>query len=237
MVYGAIIAAVVTVVMGMLQARQAQKMAIAQARAQHQMLTMEAEQATAAAETTRRQAIEVLQDESVQTEETKRQKQSDAARAADRESAELVAFSAEISGLGTNSFLNQMQQLQYFGETDLSRIERDARLRQEDIENRKEQIVENQKQVYNQSSLQMYAANVNSKLSTSFAKQKAFLQIANTTAQAAIDYYDRTSALETSKNIDTSASSKSLSTNTSTISTSGGYRYPAIDHRKTPTGG
>ena len=237
MVYGAIIAAVVTVVMGMLQARQAQKMAIAQARAQHQMLTMEAEQATAAAETTRRQAIEVLQDESVQTEETKRQKQSDAARAADRESAELVAFSAEISGLGTNSFLNQMQQLQYFGETDLSRIERDARLRQEDIENRKEQIVENQKQVYNQSSLQMYAANVNSKLSTSFAKQKAFLQIANTTAQAAIDYYDRTSALETSKNIDTSASSKSLSTNTSTISTSGGYRYPAIAHRKTPTGG
>ena len=191
------ISAAIMIGMAVVSSQQQKQAVKAQGKARVALATAEANAAIETARRTRESAIEVLQDRLEQTEDVKRQKKSDAARQADRETAELVAFGAETNALGTNNFLNQMQQLQYFGQTDLSRIDRDARLVKEDIGNLKEQVVEDQRRVLNASSLQLYAANTDAKLANSLAKQRQFVQITSAVGGVAGDYY-KSQALKTS---------------------------------------
>jgi len=171
------------------------------ASAQLAMRTAEANAAMDAARRTRESAMEVLRDQREQTADVTEQRKSDRARAADREAAELVAFAAERGATDTNSFLAEMGQLQFFSATDLSRLERDERLRLEEITQQEKQVVEDQRRVFNQSSLSLYAANIDNKLTKAFANQNAFLQIAGATTKAVTSHYANKATLSNAQNI------------------------------------
>lgn len=157
------------------------------------MQELEANMAMAAAQTTRDSAEDALTDQQADTREVGEQKKSDAARVADREAAELVAIMAEKGQLSTLSFLRQAQQLQFFAATDETRIDHDVKKRVASLQVDKEQVVEDQKKVYNSAQLSLYSANVNYKLGKAFAKQRAFMQIAGATTQTMTAYHGQQS--------------------------------------------
>ena len=107
---------------------------------------------------------------------------------------------AEKGQLSTLSFLRQAQQLNYFAAIDDARIDHDVKKRMASLQADKEQIVEEQKRVYNSAQLSLYSANVNYKLGRAFAKQKAFLQIASASSQVMGDYYGQQSQLSSAAN-------------------------------------
>ena len=131
---------------------------------QAEMANREGEAAIRNAERVRESAERALTDQQEGTREVGEQKKSDAARQADRENASLVALMAERGQLSTTSFLRQTQQLYYFNEIDLARIDADVDGRLASLQADKEQVVEDQKRVYNNSSLAMYGANTNAKI-------------------------------------------------------------------------
>jgi len=164
------------------------------------MVELEANMAMAAAQTTRDSAEDALTGQQADTTEIGEQKKSDAARVADREASELVAIMAEKGQLSTLSFLRQAQQLNYFAAIDDARIDHDVKKRMASLQADKEQVVEDQKKVYNSAQLSLYSANVNYKLGRAFAKQKAFLQIASAGSQVMGDYYGQQSQLGSAAN-------------------------------------
>ena len=176
----------------------------AAARAQANMARMEAEAAIANAEKVRESAEAALTDQQSETRLLGEQKKSDDARRADRESAELVALAAERGQLGTTTFLRQTQQLYYFNELDAARMDRDVRKRVESLQADKEQVVENQKQTYNSSSLAMYSANVNQKLSTAAANRQAFFQVVGGSVKIGTQFHQAKTMQQIADNLKTS---------------------------------
>ena len=183
---------------GAMSQMQYQKSALGATR---RMVELEANMAMAAAQTTRDSAEDALTDQQADTREVGEQKKSDAARVADRESAELVAAMAEKGQLSTLSFLRQAQQLQYFAAMDDARIDHDVKARIASLQADKEQVVEDQKKVYNSAQLSLYSSNVNYKLGNAFAKQRAFMQIASAGTGAYVDNLRHEQQLEAAKNL------------------------------------
>ena len=164
------------------------------------MQQLEANMAMEAAAKTRESFEEALTEQQADTREVGEQKKSDAARVADREAAELVAIMAEKGQLSTTSFLRQAQQLNYFAAIDDIRIDTDVKKRIESLQADKEQVVEDQRKVYNSSQLALYSANVNYKLGRAFAKQQAFMQIGNAAASALVGQHRHNQQLAAAKN-------------------------------------
>ncbi len=163
----------------------------AAAQQQQRLALQEAEAAKAAADRVRDSAIAALSDQQEDTRELGEQKKSDAARQADRENAELVAIMSERGQLTTTSLFRQTQQLYYFNELDLARIDRDVNDRVDRLQEEKEQVVENQTQVHNNASLAVYSANVNAKLANQQAKQSAFFSIGSSAVNIGTQYYQQ----------------------------------------------
>ena len=181
---------------------------LAQMRAQQQAAAFEAEMANREgqaailnAEKVRESAERALTDQQEGTREVGEQKKSDAARQADRENAQLVALMAERGQLSTTSFLRQTQQLYYFNELDLARIDADVDGRISSLQADKEQVVEDQKRVYNSASLAMYGANTNAKLKSTMASQAAFMNIVASGTSIGVQGYKYQTMQQIAKNL------------------------------------
>ena len=167
---------------------------------QAEMANREGEAAIRNAERVRESAERALTDQQEGTREVGEQKKSDAARQADRENASLVALMAERGQLSTTSFLRQTQQLYYFNEIDLARIDADVDGRLASLQADKEQVVEDQKRVYNNSSLAMYGANTNAKIQSTMASQAAFMNIVSSGVSLGVTGYKYKTLQELARN-------------------------------------
>ncbi len=144
---------------------------------QERMARLEADNAIDAADQTRRSAEAALTRVQEDTITQGEQRKSDLARAMDQEMAALINITGARGQMGTTSTFRQLLQANYFAEIDAGRIDQEVKGRVAAFQRDKEQVVQDQARVLNNSSLNYYNAATQSRLQKAQATQGMLFSI------------------------------------------------------------
>lgn len=158
---------------------------------QERMARLETESAIDSAEKTRDSAIEALIDAQADTMTQAKQKKSDLARQADMEIASLINVINNRGQMGTTSSFRQLLQAEYLRNIDAGRIDQEMKDRVEAFQRDKEQVVEDQSRVINNSSLNYYNAATESRLNNSLATRNMVFSIASSGVNLGMQNFQR----------------------------------------------